>query len=97
MIFIASLFRLDTLQQTKARLELANQTLKQSHGQELEGREQVEGREQELEQVKNTMGKKLKSLNQQLEEVHEQKHAAVKVRTTSLLCLYTIYTCMFIG
>ncbi len=65
--------RLDTLQQTKARLELSNQTLKQSHVQELEGREQ------ELEQVKNTMSKKLNALNQQLEELHEDKHAAVKV------------------
>ncbi len=64
---------MDTLQQTKARLELSNQTLKQAHAQELEGREQ------ELEQAKNTMSKKLNALNQQLEELHEEKHAAVKV------------------
>lgn len=72
-------YRLDTLQQTKARLELSNQTLKQSHGTELEGREQ------ELEQVKNTMSKKLKALNQQLEEMDEERRAAVKVKTTVVL------------
>ena len=65
--------RLDTLQQGKARLELANQTIKQQHQKELEGREE------ELEQVKNTMSKKLKSVSQQLEEMHEEKQAAVKV------------------
>lgn len=67
--------RLDNLQQTKARLELSNQTLKQQHGKELEGREE------ELEQVKVTLNKKLKSVSQQLDEVHEDKQAAVKVRS----------------
>ena len=69
------LFRLDTLQQTKARLELSNQTLKQQHSKELEGREE------ELEQLKVTLNKKLKSLGQQLEETHEEKQLAVKVGT----------------
>ncbi len=70
-----STLKLDNLQQTKARLELANQTLKQQHGKELEGREE------ELEQVKVTLNKKLKSLTQQMDEVHEEKQAAVKVGT----------------
>lgn len=65
--------RLDNLQQTKARLELSNQTLKQQHVKELEGREE------ELEQIKVTLNKKLKSLSQQLDEVHEEKQSAVKV------------------
>ena len=65
--------KLDNLQQTKARLELANQTLKQQHVKELEGREE------ELEQVKVTLNKKLKSVTQQLDEVHEEKQTAVKV------------------
>lgn len=67
-------YRLDSLQQAKARLELSNQTIKQQHSKELEGREE------ELEQVKATLNKKLKVLSQQLEEVHEEKQAAVKVR-----------------
>ncbi len=67
------LSRLDNLQQTKARLELSNLTLKQQHGKELEGREE------ELEQVKVTLNKKLKSLGQQLDDVHEEKQSAVKV------------------
>lgn len=67
------LCRLDNLQQAKARLELSNQTLKQQHSKELEGREE------ELEQVKVTLSKKLKSLTQQLDEVHEEKQSAVKV------------------
>lgn len=66
-------FRLDTLQQSKARLELSNQTLKQQHQKELEGREE------EIEQVRTAMNKKLKTLSQQLEEMHGEKQAAVKV------------------
>lgn len=66
-------FRLDTLQQSKARLELSNQTLKQQHQKELEGREE------EVEQVRTAMNKKLKGLSQQLEDMHEEKQAAVKV------------------
>lgn len=53
---------------------MSNQTLKQQHAKELEGREE------ELEQVKVTLNKKLKSLSQQLDEVHEEKTSAVKVR-----------------
>lgn len=68
-----SYMKLDSLQQAKARLELSNQTQKQQHGKELEGREE------ELEQVKLTLNKKLKALSQQLEEVHEEKTAGVKV------------------
>lgn len=67
------MFRLDTLQQSKARLELSNQTLKQQHQKELEGREE------EVEQVRTAMNKKLKALSQQLEDMHEEKQAAVKV------------------
>ena len=33
-----------------------------------------------MEQLKNTMNKKLKSMEQQLEEEHEQKQLAIKVR-----------------
>ena len=65
--------RLDTVQQTKARLELSTQTIKQQHQKELEGRDE------EIEQLRTTMNKKLKSLNQQLEEMHEEKQSAVKV------------------
>ena len=71
--FVLCLFRLDTLQQSKARLELSNQTLKQQHQKELEGREE------EVEQVRTAMNKKLKALSQQLEDMHEEKQAAVKV------------------
>jgi myosin-18 len=71
--------RVDNLQQTKARLELSNQTLKQQHSKELEGREE------ELEQVKVTLNKKLKSMSKQLDEVHEEKQMAVKVSNESLV------------
>ena len=40
----------------------------------------MEGRDDDAEQIKATMHKKLKSLTQQLEELHEEKQAAVKVR-----------------
>ena len=68
------IFRLDSLQQTKARLEVSHQTLKHQHAKELEGREE------DLEQVKITLNKKLKALTEQLEEEHEEKAMAVKVR-----------------
>ena len=74
-------FRLDTLQQSKARLELSNQTLKQQHQKELEGREE------EVEQVRTAMNKKLKALSQQLEDMHEEKQAAVKVGPKGALLL----------
>lgn len=44
---------MDTLQQSKARLELANQTLKQQHQKELEARDE------EMEQLKSSMTKKV--------------------------------------
>lgn len=69
--------RVDSLQQSKARLEVANQTLRQQHQKEMEGRDD------DAEQIKATMHKKLKSLTQQLEELHEEKQAAVKVRVSS--------------
>lgn len=78
-MLLLPLCRLDNLQQTKARLELSNQTLKQQHGKELEGREE------ELEQVKVTLNKKLKSLTKQMDEVHEEKQAAVKVSGAATL------------
>ena len=65
--------RVDNLQQGKARLEVANQTLKAQHQKELEGREE------ELEQIKATTNKKLKVLGDQVEELHEEKQQAVKV------------------
>ena len=68
---------MDSLQQSKARLEVANQTLRQQHQKEMEGRDD------DAEQIKATMHKKLKSLTQQLEELHEEKQAAVKVRVSS--------------
>ena len=49
------------------------QTLRTQHQRELEGREE------DLEQMKSTMSKKLKSLEQQLEEEHEQKQQTIKV------------------
>lgn len=78
-LFYSYLFRLDTLQQLKARLELSNQTLKQQHQKELEGREE------EVEQVRTAMNKKLKALSQQLEDMHEEKQAAVKVGPTQMV------------
>ncbi len=44
---------LDTLQQTKARLEISSQTTKQQHQKELEARDE------EVEQIKNAMNKKV--------------------------------------
>lgn len=70
---LLSPFRVDSLQQTKARLEVANQTLRQQHQKEMEGRDD------DAEQLKASMQKKVKSLTQQLEELHEEKQAAVKV------------------
>ena len=46
--------RADTLQQNKARLELANQTLRQQHQKELESREE------EMERVKTAMNTKVR-------------------------------------
>ena len=73
--FLSSLcsLRVDNLQQSKARLEVSNQTLKAQHQKELESREE------ELEQIKTTMNKKLKSLGDQIEELHEEKQQALKV------------------
>ena len=65
--------RVDNLQQAKARLEVANQTLKGQHQKELEGREE------EVEAMKTNMNKKLKALGDQIEELHEEKQAAIKV------------------
>ena len=45
--------RVDSLQQSKARLELAIQTTKQQHQKELESRDE------EIEQIKNAMSKKV--------------------------------------
>ena len=67
--------RADNLQQAKARLEVTNSTLKAQHQKELEGREE------EVETVKTSMNKKLKALGDQIEELHEEKQAAVKVGT----------------
>ena len=67
---------MDNLQQAKARLEVANSTLKAQHQKELEGREE------EVEAMKTNMNKKLKTLGNQIEELHEEKQAAVKV------CIY---------
>ena len=64
---------MDNLQQAKARLEVANQTLKAQHQKELEGREE------EVGAIKTTMNKKLKTLGDQIEELHEEKQQAVKV------------------
>ena len=73
---------MDNLHQAKARLEVANQTLKAQHQKELEGRDE------EVEQIKTTMNKKTKTLGDQIEELHEEKQQAVKVgtRTMSVWC-----------
>ena len=52
---------------------MANQTLKAQHQKELEGREE------EVEAMKSNMNKKLKTLGDQIEELHEEKQAATKV------------------
>ena len=64
---------MDNLQQGKARLEVANQTLKAQHQKELESRDE------EVEAMKGNMNKKLKALGDQIEELHEEKQAATKV------------------
>ena len=48
--------------------------MKQQHQKE------IEAREEDLEQMKSTMGKKLKHMESQLEEEHEQKQTAIKVQ-----------------
>jgi myosin-18 len=65
--------KVDNLQQGKARLEVANQTLKAQHQKELESRDE------EVEAMKGNMNKKLKALGDQIEELHEEKQAATKV------------------
>ena len=72
-LLLSSLLRLDNLQQGKARLEVANQTLKAQHQKELESRDE------EVEAMKGNMNKKLKALGDQIEELHEEKQAATKV------------------
>lgn len=39
-----------------------------------------------MEQMKSMMGKKLKHMEEQLEEEHKLKQAAIKVRKHSCLC-----------
>ena len=48
--------KLESLQQTKTRLELTIQSMKQQHQKE------IEAREEDLEQMKSTMEKKLKHM-----------------------------------
>lgn len=62
--------------QAKSRLELSLQTLRTSHQKEMESREE------EMDQLQSTMNKKVKSLENQLEDALEEKHSAVKV------CIY---------
>ena len=61
------------LLQAKSRLELSLQTLRTSHQKEMESREE------EMDQLQSTMNKKVKSLENQLEDALEEKHSAVKV------------------
>ena len=49
------------------------QTLRTSHQKEMESREE------EMDQLQSTMNKKVKSLENQLEDALEEKHSAVKV------------------
>ena len=58
---------------------MAQKSLREQHQKELEGREE------DLEQVKSTMNKKLKSMEQQLEEEHENKQQAIRVRKANCL------------
>ena len=69
---------------------MANQTLKAQHQKELEGREE------EVEQIKTTMNKKLKVLGDQIEELHEEKQQAVKVgRVCECVCVCVcVYVCV---
>ena len=64
---------LSLLLQAKSRLELSLQTLRTSHQKEMESREE------EMDQLQSTMNKKVKSLENQLEDALEEKHSAVKV------------------
>ena len=66
-------FYLPLLLQGKSRLELSMQPLRTSHQKEMESREE------EMDQLQSTMSKKVKSLENQLEDALEEKHSAVKV------------------
>ena len=57
-------------------MELSVQSVKTQHQKELDGREE------DMEQLKATMNKKLKTMEQQLEEEHESKQQALKVMHT---------------
>lgn len=73
--FVSSphLISLSSLSQSKTRLELANQSAKSQHTKELESRDE------DLAKQRVSMTKKLKALEQQLEEEHEHKQQAIKV------------------
>ena len=60
--------------------------MKQQHQKE------IEAREEDLEQMKSTMGKKLKHMESQLEEEHEQKQAAIRVQEGTWSRWYTTKT-----
>lgn len=65
--------------QAKSRLDLSAQTAKQNYQKELDAREE------ELDKIRSTMNRRVRSLEAALEEEHSEKQAAVKVRRLHIL------------
>ena len=67
--------------QTKSRLDLSAQTAKQNYQKELDAREE------EMDKIRSTMNRRVRSLEAALEEEHSEKQAAVKVRRLHIVWL----------
>ena len=71
---------LPLLLQAKSRLDLSTQTAKQNYQKELDARDE------ELDKIRSTMNKRVRSLEATLEEEHSEKQAAVKVKRLCVVC-----------
>lgn len=67
--------------QAKSRLDLSTQTAKQNYQKELDARDE------ELDKIRSTMNKRVRSLEASLEEEHSERQSAVKVRRTHTMWL----------
>ena len=67
--------------QAKSRLDLSAQTAKQNYQKELDAREE------EMDKIRSTMNRRVRSLEAALEEEHSEKQAAVKVRRLHVVWL----------
>ena len=67
--------------QAKSRLDLSAQTAKQNYQKELDAREE------EMDKIRSTMNRRVRSLEAALEEEHSEKQAAVKVRRLHIVWL----------